>query len=330
MSRIFMRDLFCICAILVCLLPQSVNAQATLLRAVISRTDTPQLWDDAIADFEQQNPGVKVVKEIAPNSSTQFHDLLTQKLKNRDTRLDVFFMDVIWPGEFASAGWALPLDRFFSTTEQGKFLEAPIAANRYRGQIFGVPLFIDAGLLYYRKDLLEKYRMAPPRHWPELVEQAKTILAAERDPHLVGYSGQFKQYEGLVCNMMEFILSNGGGFMGRTAAGERAATRPRQGGGPVRARSYHRRNLVTRRAGLRRAGIGCAIRPGTGNLSPQLALCVEGRQRSATIESDRQSRHDAIAGFSRWQGCLDPRWLANRHQPLFETYPKLRGALSRS
>ena len=119
-------------------------------------------------------------------------------------------MDVIWPSEFASAGWALPLDRFFSTAEQGKFLEAPIAANRYRGQIFGVPLFIDAGLLYYRKDLLEKYRMAPPRHWPELVEQAKTILAAERDPHLVGYSGQFKQYEGLVCNMMEFILGNGG------------------------------------------------------------------------------------------------------------------------
>jgi multiple sugar transport system substrate-binding protein len=210
MSRILMGDLFCICAILVCLLPQLAGAQATLLRAVISKTDTPQLWDDAIADFEQQNPGVKVVKEIAPNSSTQFHDLLTQKLKNRDTRLDVFFMDVIWPSEFASAGWTLPLDRFFSTAEQGKFLEAPIAANRYRGEIFGVPLFIDAGLLYYRKDLLEKHRMAPPRHWPELVEQAKTVLAAERDAHLVGYSGQFKQYEGLVCNMMEFILGNGG------------------------------------------------------------------------------------------------------------------------
>ena len=166
--------------------PQLAGAQATLLRAVISRSDTPQLWDQAIADFEKQNPGVKVIKEIAPNSSTQFHDLLTQKLKNRDTRLDVFFMDVIWPGEFASAGWALPLDDFFSRTEQGKFLDAPIIANRYRGQIFGVPLFIDAGLLYYRKDLLEKYRMAPPRHWPELVEQAKNIIAAEKDPHLVG------------------------------------------------------------------------------------------------------------------------------------------------
>jgi multiple sugar transport system substrate-binding protein len=206
-----MQNFFCYAiAVIIFLQPQIAGAQGTLLRAVISKSDTPQLWDQAIANFEKQNPGVKVIKEIAPNSSTQFHDLLTQKLKNRDTRLDVFFMDVIWPGEFASAGWALPLDNYFSRAEQGQFLEAPIIANRYRGQIFGVPLFIDAGLLYYRKDLLEKYRLAPPRHWPELVEQAKTILAGERDPHLVGYSGQFKQYEGLVCNMMEYILSNGG------------------------------------------------------------------------------------------------------------------------
>jgi multiple sugar transport system substrate-binding protein len=73
-----------------------------------------------------------------------------------------------------------------------------------------VPLFIDAGLLYYRKDLLAKHKLAPPRTWIDLVESAKIILAREHDPQLVGFSAQFKQYEGLVCNMMEFILGNGG------------------------------------------------------------------------------------------------------------------------
>ena len=192
------------------LFPWPGGAQSTTLRFVTFKSDAPQFWEQAISDFEKHNPGVKVVKEIAPNSSTQFHDLLSQKLKNGDTRLDVFLMDVVWPAEFASAGWALPLDGFFSPAEQSQFLDAPMAANRYRGHTFGVPLFIDAGLLYYRKDLLEKYRMAPPRHWPELVDQARTILAGEKDPHLTGYSGQFKQYEGLVCNMMEYILSNRG------------------------------------------------------------------------------------------------------------------------
>ena len=70
-------------------------------------------------------------------------------------------------------------------------------------------MFVDAGMLYFRKDLLAKYRLAPPRTWPELVDQAKLILAQERDAYLTGYSAQFKQYEGLVCNLMEFIMSNG-------------------------------------------------------------------------------------------------------------------------
>jgi multiple sugar transport system substrate-binding protein len=174
------------------------------------RPEDPQVWNQGIADFERQNPGVKIIREIGPQSSTQLHDLVAQKLKNRDTRLDVFVMDVIWPTEFASAGWALPLDRYFTTGEQKKFLGAPVAANRYGGQIFGVPLFIDAGVLYYRRDLLEKHKLSPPRTWPDLVDAAKTILAREHDPQLVGFSGQFKQYEGLVCNMMEYILGNGG------------------------------------------------------------------------------------------------------------------------
>jgi multiple sugar transport system substrate-binding protein len=190
--------------------PLTISAQVTELRFVGWKSEAPQVWDQAVAEFERQNPGVKIVREIGPHSSTQFHDLLTQKLKNRDTQLDVFFMDVIWPAEFASAGWALPLDRYFTAAEQDNFLKAPISANRYHGQVFGVPLFIDAGLLYYRKDLLDKYARRPPRTWPELIETAKTILAGERDPHLVGFSGQFKQYEGLICNMMEYIVSNGG------------------------------------------------------------------------------------------------------------------------
>jgi multiple sugar transport system substrate-binding protein len=185
-------------------------AQPTELRFVTWKSEAPEVWNRAIVDFERQNPGVKVVSEIGPQSSTQLHDLLTQKLRNRDARLDVFVMDVVWPAEFASAGWALPLDRYVARAEREKFLKAPVSANEYRGQLFGVPLFIDAALLYYRKDLLEKYRLAPPGTWPQLVEQAKTILAGEKDPHLVGFSAQFKQYEGLVCNMMEYILGNGG------------------------------------------------------------------------------------------------------------------------
>jgi multiple sugar transport system substrate-binding protein len=192
----------------VLLIAPIVDAQ-TQLRFVTWRSEATEVWQSILADFEARHPGIKVVQEVGPHSSTEFHDLVTQKLRNRDPEMDVFFMDVIWPAEFAAAGWTLPLDQFFSVERQKEFIVAPIQANSYAGQIYGVPVFVDAGMLYYRKDLLDKYTLRPPQTWPELVRQAKLVLAQESDPYLTGYSAQFKQYEGLVCNMMEFVMSNG-------------------------------------------------------------------------------------------------------------------------
>lgn len=191
------------------LIPARVGAE-TQLRFVTWRSEAARVFQQIIADFEITHPGIKVIQEIGPSSSTEFHDLVTQKLRNRDAEMDVFFMDVVWPAEFAAAGWALPVDQFFPPTAQSRFLDAPVKANTYGGRIYGIPMFVDAGMLYYRKDLLAKYQLRPPDTWPELVRQAQFIISQERDPYLTGYSAQFKQYEGLVCNMMEFILSNGG------------------------------------------------------------------------------------------------------------------------
>jgi multiple sugar transport system substrate-binding protein len=69
-----------------------------------------------------------------------------------------------------------------------------------------MPLYIDSGMLYYRRDLLDKYGFKPPETWPEMVRQAEAITAGESN--IRGFSAQFKQYEGLVCNMMEYIAGN--------------------------------------------------------------------------------------------------------------------------
>lgn len=181
---------------------------AQLIRFYTWKPNQPEVWDEIVRRFEAEHPGVKVMREIGPHSSTAFHDLLTQKLKNRSRDLDVFLMDVIWPAEFASAGWAAPLDDYFNQTAQAEYLPGTIAANTYRQKIYGVPLYIGSGMLYYRKDLLERYGFGPPDTWNEMVKQAAAITAKETD--MYGFSAQFKQYEGLVCNMLEYIRSNGG------------------------------------------------------------------------------------------------------------------------
>ena len=184
----------------------------TILHFVTMKADQPTAWDAAIDQFEETYPSIRIKREIAPASSTAYHDLLTQKLKNQDTSMDMFLMDVIWPAEFAEAGWALALDEQFPPREQANFLAGPIQAGTYQGHIYGVPSRIDSGMLYYRVDLLDKYGFSPPRTWEELVVQAHTIVEGEKEsiPGLRGYSGQFKQYEGLVCDMLEFVKSHNG------------------------------------------------------------------------------------------------------------------------
>jgi multiple sugar transport system substrate-binding protein len=149
-----------------------------------------------------------VVKLYPLSSSTDaIHNTFVTSFMAKDAGIDVIAADVIWPPEFATAQWIEPLDSYFPPKRRTQFLPMTIHACTYKKQIWAVPWFTDTGLLYYRKDLLNR----PPRTWEELirVSQAKMKQGAVS----YGYVFQGNQYEGLVCNVLEFIWSNGGEVM---------------------------------------------------------------------------------------------------------------------
>lgn len=149
----------------------------------------------------------KVRFRTMAQESDQHFDQLRTEFQAGSADIDVVGGDVVWPAQFAAQGWLTDLTERF--TERDEFLPGPMQAMTYEGKVYGVPWYTDSGLLYYRKDLLEKSGFSrPPKTWDELKQQALTV---KQDAGIEsGFVFQGAEYEGGVCNACEYIWNHGG------------------------------------------------------------------------------------------------------------------------
>ncbi|MEL6267460.1 MAG: ABC transporter substrate-binding protein, partial [Pseudomonadota bacterium] len=158
---------------------------------------------------EKTGHTVEVVS--TPNSSTERLALYQQILAAGASDIDVFQVDVVWPGVLGSH--FIDLAPHAAGAEADHF-QAIVANNTVGGELKAMPLYTDAGVLYYRTDLLEEHGQPVPATWAELGQVARTVMAAERaegQDRMWGFVFQGRPYEGLTCNALEWIDSYGGG-----------------------------------------------------------------------------------------------------------------------
>ena len=171
-----------------------------------------ELTKKAARMFEEKHPNVKVDVYTTPDLSDDRKGLYLQYLEAESPKIDVFQVDVIWPGELSNH--FLDLNKYGAQEVADKHFDSIIQNNTVNDRLVAMPWFTDAGLLYYRTDLLNKYGYdKPPATWTELEEMAKKIQAGEREnnPDFWGYVWQGNAYEGLTCDALEWIHSNNGG-----------------------------------------------------------------------------------------------------------------------
>ncbi len=169
--------------------------------------------------FEASHPNINVELLNSPDLADDRLGLYLQLFEAQSTEVDVLQVDVIWPGDLAEhlidlnpyvekygADFGIQLDDYFP---------AIVENNTVDGELVAIPWFTDAGLLYFRTDLLEKYGYAgPPATWDELTEMAQTIQDGERgegNQDFWGFVWQGNAYEGLTCDALEWVASYGGG-----------------------------------------------------------------------------------------------------------------------
>lgn len=174
------------------------------------------LIQETIEAFMAEKPSI-TVEAVAissvPQESWQTYTTMFAAQDGSAHIVGMYPTDVV---HMAEAGWLTNLSELFESSfeqELKKFNQTAVEINTVGGNLYGVPLYADALLLYYRKDLLEKYGFQPPETWNELSDQVQAIKAGENNPNLAGYIFQAPKIEGVVCNFVNFQSGVGGEIM---------------------------------------------------------------------------------------------------------------------
>lgn len=154
--------------------------------------------------------GIRINHIPNPSSATETYSNFQRVFQAHSPSIDAMMIDVIWPGAFAPH--LADLTQSFAN-EAKQHYPSIIENNTIDGKLVAMPYFADFGMLYYRTDLLKKYGFSgPPQTWDQLEQMARTIQDGERksNPNFYGYLFQGNAYEGLTCNVVEWVASTTG------------------------------------------------------------------------------------------------------------------------
>jgi len=171
----------------------------------------PDLMRKLFDQYQQRNPGVTIEVETGGATSELQRQYLGTVLNAKDASIDLFMIDIVNPAQYAGANWVEPLNAYVGepAVAMKPYLPAYAQANVIDGKVAAMPAFADAMFMYYRKDLLDKYKIAEPKTWDELAAAAKKIQQAEGDANLQGLSIQGAPIEGAVCTFLLPYWSQG-------------------------------------------------------------------------------------------------------------------------
>ncbi|MBW4471647.1 MAG: ABC transporter substrate-binding protein [Stenomitos rutilans HA7619-LM2] len=188
--------------------PVVLSQQPVTLRLLMLAPDIPP-YKVLVKAFEAQNPGIRIQLDEGPNSANTNEDLYTTSFLLGNSPYDLINMDVVWTPKFAAAGWLLDLTDQVSPQDLAGFSPQAVESGRYEGRLYRMPVRSDAGVLYYRKDLIENAGLQPPKTLDDLMSISKTLQ--DKKAARWGYLWQGRQYEGLITMYAE-VLKGFGGF----------------------------------------------------------------------------------------------------------------------
>ena len=186
----------------------AVMAQNPVELTMMLQATEAQDWQPIIADFEASHPDIKLKLVQGPNATNLRENLYTTSFLLGDVPYDLIYMDIVWVPKFAAAGWLMDMSDRISPEDEADFLTGDLEGGRYKGGLYRMPFRTDAGMLYYRSDLLKEAGFDDPETTEDLLTQSQALQSQGKVDW--GYVWQGQQYEGLAAMFVELLQGFGG------------------------------------------------------------------------------------------------------------------------
>jgi trehalose/maltose transport system substrate-binding protein len=181
------------------------------IKAVLPENAPDRPWDDALVAKFHDLTGIDVQIIRPGNDTTAVLSGYLREFASGSPQADVYAIDIVWPGILSN--YAQDLRPAFGDISD--MVPELVQNDTVNGKLVAVPYFVEISLLYFRRDLLEKYHFGqPPRTWNELEHQAGVIANGEQGKdkgRVWGFLWQGAASEALTCNALEWQISQGGG-----------------------------------------------------------------------------------------------------------------------
>ena len=170
--------------------------------------DSTAATKDSVDGFNASQDKYVVEWVDMSNDSNAMKDALKTSLSAGSSDYDVLSMDVCWAGEFAAAGYIMPIDELLQGAglKISDFNAGSMSAGTYSAKTYALPFFPDLGLLFFRKDIVSEEDaaklVAGDYTYADLQAMAEKYKGEDGTTN--GHMFQAKLGECLVCNAAEF------------------------------------------------------------------------------------------------------------------------------
>ena len=106
--------------------------------------------------------------------------IITNSQSNLKSKFDIVAFNIPWIGQLVNLNCLTPLDQHVEKIglNLNDFHYSGIRSSSFKKQLFGIPIEAIPDLLFYRKDLFQKYGIKPPVNYEELFSACKILKGA--------------------------------------------------------------------------------------------------------------------------------------------------------